>query len=476
MTKRIIYNSIALIVVLLFLGACNMPENLVRSENTALPDRFTTTADTNNSGQIKWRQYFDDPYLIALIDSALSKNQELNITLQEIELGRNEIRAKKGEYLPFVGIGLGAGAEKAGEFTRDGSVESNLEIENGTPFPEPLPDFMIGAYASWEIDVWKKLRNGKKAAVSRFLASVEGKNFMVTNLIAEIAKSYFELMALDNLLDIVQVNVEIQNNALKAIKQEKEAAKVSQLAVNRFEAQLLNTQNRQFEIRQRIVETENKIRFLTGGMTLDISRNSAGFNEIPIDSLYSGIPSQLLQNRPDIRQVEMELAASKFDVQIARANFYPSFRIDAGAGFRAFKPAYLVSPESMIYSLAGELMAPVINRNAIKAEFNSANAKQLQIIFKYEQTILNAYLEVRNQLSMIDFMRQSFDLKSQEVDILTQSITISNNLYRSARADYMEVLLTQREALESRIELIEIKMKQLNAKVDIYKALGGGWK
>lgn len=175
MTKRIIYNSIALIVVLLFLGACNMPENLVRSENTALPDRFTTTADTNNSGQIKWRQYFDDPYLIALIDSALSKNQELNITLQEIELGRNEIRAKKGEYLPFVGIGLGAGAEKAGEFTRDGSVESNLEIENGTPFPEPLPDFMIGAYASWKLMFGRNCATVKKRLFPDFWQALRAK-------------------------------------------------------------------------------------------------------------------------------------------------------------------------------------------------------------------------------------------------------------------------------------------------------------
>src|SRR5690606_25832420 len=187
-----------------------------------------------------------------------------NITLQEIEISKNEIRSRKGEYLPFVDFGTGAGMEKEGRYTRHGAVDEQLEIKPGTAFPEPLTDYMFGAYASWEIDVWKKLRNAKKSAISNYLASVEGKNFMVTNLISEIADAYYELMALDNLLDIIEKNIELQTNALKVVKHQKEAAKLSQLAVNRFEAQLLNTQNLQYEIKQNIVETENRINFLTG--------------------------------------------------------------------------------------------------------------------------------------------------------------------------------------------------------------------
>ncbi len=135
-----------------------------------------------------------------MIDTALSRNQELNITLQEIEISKNEIRARKGEYLPFVGLRAGAGVEKVGEYTRNGAVEKNLEVKEGKAFPEPLGDYMVGVYANWELDIWKKLRNAKKGAALRYLATVEGKNFMVTNLIAEIAESYYELMALDNQL------------------------------------------------------------------------------------------------------------------------------------------------------------------------------------------------------------------------------------------------------------------------------------
>lgn len=457
------------------LAGCVTPLVKLKKENTRLPDHFNTPADSTNLAKINWRKYFDDENLTALIDSALSRNQELNITMQEVLITQNEIRARKGEYLPFVDVGGSAGIEKEGRFTRHGAVDENMEIKPGTEFPEPLNDYRLGLSASWEVDIWKKLRNAKKGAVLRYLATTEGRNFMITKLIAEIANSYYELLALDNLLKIIEQNIEIQSDGFQVVQQQKMAAKVTQLAVSRFQAQLLHTKNLQFDIRQRIVETENRIRFLTGGSVNSVSRNSALFANLEIDSVYSGIPSQLLANRPDIRQAELNLQAANIDVKVARANFYPSFRITAGAGFQAFNAAYLIKPESMFYSLAGDLMAPVINRNAIRAAYQSAGARQVQEVYNYERTILNAYLEVQNQLSMVDNTTQSYRTTAEEVEILTRAIGISNSLFSSARADYLEVLLTQREALESKMDLVEIKTRQMNAKVNIYRALGGGW-
>ena len=455
--------------------ACKAPKLASKLENKSVPASFNSSLDTVNSARIKWKEYFTDPKLVSLIDTALKNNQELNIFLQEIEISKNEVMARKGEYLPFVNLIGGAGLEKEGRYTRHGAVDESIDIKHHTPFPEPLPDFMLGAHVSWELDVWKKLRNAKKAALVRYLSGIEGKNFVITNLIAEIAGSYYELMALDNLQNIVQSNIEIQRNALQVIKQQKEAAKATQLAVNRFEAQLLNTGNLRYEIQQKITETENRINFLIGGYSQPVKRSSSDFNNLHVDSVYVGIPSQLLANRPDIRQAELALTAAKLDVEVAKANFYPSFRITAGVGFQAYNPVYLVKPESVLYNLAGDLVAPLINKNAIKATYSNANAKQIQAIYEYERTILNANIEVVNQLSRMNNYTKSYLTKSKEVEILLQSITISNNLFRSARADYMEVLLTQREALESKMQQIEIKMKQLDAKVTLYKALGGGW-
>jgi multidrug efflux system outer membrane protein len=461
--------------LLVFLGSCVVPRIESKKESRSLPASYRAFADSTNTARLSWKEYFNDTNLTSLIDSALNRNQELNIAMLEIQISRNEIRARKGEYLPFVDFGASAGVEKEGKFTRYGALEENLEVKPGRAFPEPYTDYRLGVSASWEIDVWKKLRNAKKGAVLRYLGSTEGRNFAVTNLIAEIANSYYELMALDNQLSIIDQSIELQSNGFQIVQQQKSAAKATQLAVNRFEAQLLNTRNLRYNILQRIVELENRIRFLTGGIATSVPRNSVGFSGLTLDPVYSGIPSQLLAIRPDIRQAELQLKAAQLDVKVARANFYPSFRITAGAGFQAFNAAYLFKPESILYNFAGDLVAPVINRNAIVAEYRSAGARQIQEVYNYERTILNAYIEVLNQLSMVDNAAKSYATKFEEVEILMRSNSIANSLFTSARADYLEVLLTQREALESKMELVEIKTKQMNAKVNLYRALGGGW-
>lgn len=463
-------------LMLTFVG-CKTPSMVVKTENKTVPTAYNngTQQDSINSGRIKWKDYFTDKYLIALIDTALVHNQELNITLQEIEISRNEVRARKGEYLPFIGLRGSAGFDKVGRYTNIGALEANTEIKPGKEMPEPLQDYAIGAYATWEIDIWNKLHNAKKSAVSRYLSSVEGKNFTVTNLISEIASSYYELLALDNQLAIVKQNIGIQTNALEIVKLQKESARVNELAVRRFEAQVLNTQSLQFNIQQSITETENRINFLLGKFPQPVQRSSDPFSNLVPNLIHAGIPSQLLENRPDVKQAELELAATKLDVKVARARFYPSLGISAGIGYQAFNPSYLIKPQSLIYSLAGDLAAPLINRNAIKATYYSANAKQIQAVYNYERTILNAYIEVANQLAKISNSEKTFDLKSKQVEALNQSIDISNDLFTSARADYMEVLLTQRDALESKFELIDTKMQQMSAMVNIYRALGGGW-
>lgn len=469
------YTRIAMAFVPLAFSACKLPSLATRNENKSVPAAYSAAKDSTNAATSKWRDFFSDPYLSALIDTALKNNQELNITLQEIEIARNEVRVRKGEYLPFLGLKAGAGVDKVARYTNIGAMEATTEIKPGKEMPEPLPDYLLAARASWEVDIWHKLRNAKKAAVNRYLASTEGKNYVVTNLVAEVANSYFELLILDNQLSIVQKNIELQSNALRIVKLQKEAAKVTELAVRKFEAEVLKTKSLQYGIQQEIVETENRINFLLGRFPMHIPRAENGIDNIVIKNVSAGIPSQLLSNRPDIRRAEQELAAAKLDVKVAKAQFYPALSINTAVGFQAFNPTYLIDPASLLYNLAGDLMAPLVNRNAIKAAYYTANAKQLQAVYNYERTILNGYVEVANQLSRMDNLEKSYNLKSQQVNALTSAISISNDLFSSARADYMEILMTQRDALEARFELTETRKQQINAMVSIYKALGGGW-
>ena len=461
----------------LAIAGCKTPSVATLAEKKPLPDAFDKGKDTINSATIPWRKFFIDKNLINLIDVAIANNQELLITLQEIEMAKNDIRIRKGELLPSVGLGIGTGVEKVGRYTSQGAGDATTEISPGREFPDPLTDFKLGAYAHWEVDVWKKLRNAKKAAVNRYLATVEGKNFVITNLIGEVASSYYELLSLDNQLEIVKQNIDLQSNALEIVKTQKEAAKTTELAVQKFQAEVYDSKSKEFEILQMIKETENKINFLLGRYPQEIARDKSNFTGLIPNIVSVGIPSQMLDNRPDIKQAELELTAAKIDVKVAKAAFYPSLEISAGFGLNAFKTSYITKlPESLFYSLAGDLAGPLINRNAIKAEFKTANAKQIQALINYDKTVLNAFLEVSNQLSKISNIQKSYDLKSQRVNALTRSIEVSNDLFKSARVDYFEVLMTQRDALESKLELIETKKDQLNTVVSVYRSLGGGWK
>ena len=472
-------NVIAILVALIGLSLLNscVPALIQKKENKSLPTSYSNNLDTINSSKTKWSSFLNDPYLKAMIDTSLQNNQELNIMMQEIAIAKNDIRDKKGQYLPFVNFGVGAGFEKSARYTRYGSIDANSEIAEGRSFPEPLPDFLLLASASWEIDIWKRLRNAKQSAIYNYLATTEGKNFMVTNLIVEIASAYYELMAFDNLLETLNKNIEIQKNALETVKMEKNAARVTDLAVRRFEAEIAKNISHQFMILQQITETENKINFLVGRFPQPIVRNSQNFNDLVPDSVYSGIPSQLLESRTDVMQSELALAAAKLDVRVAKANFYPKFMITSGLGYEAFNAQYLINtPKSLLYNIAGSLAAPLINRNALKATYYSANSKQIQAVYNYERTILKAYTEVVNQQAKIKNLAGSYNAKAQQVEALTKSINISVNLFKSARADYVEVLLTQRDALEAKMELIETKENQMNAMIKMYQVLGGGWK
>jgi len=305
----------------------------------------------------------------------------------------------------------------------------------------------------------------------------KSQNFMATQIIAEIARSYYELIANDSQIEILQRNIEVQANALEVVKVQKQAARVTELAVQRFEAEVLKNKSRLSLVEQEKVQIENRINFLVGRYPQPVSRDSQAFKAPLPNDLQSGLPSQLLENRPDVRQAELELGAAKLDVKVAKAFFYPSLSIDAQVGYRSFNAAHLVTtPESVFYNLAGNLTAPLLNRAAITAQYRSANAKQLQAVFNYEKTILQAFTDVANQLAMIGNLQKSYDLRSQQVDTLARSVEISGLLFQSARADYMDVLLTRRDSLEAQLELVETRRRQFQTMVNVYQALGGGWR
>jgi len=458
-------------------AGCKVPSAIQVPALKNAPGTYNNSKDTINSADINWKDFFNDKKLAAIIDTAIINNPDVAITLQEIEIARNRVRARNSELYPNVTAGGAVGIEKVGRYTSQGAGDASAEITPGKIVPEHLPDLYLGLRTSWEVDIWGKLRSAKKAAFAKYLGSIEGKNFVVTNLVAEVANTYYELVALDNQLEIIRESIQLQKNQLEIVKVQKQAAVVTELAVKQFEAQLYNAQGAENEILQKIAESENKLNFLLGRYPQKFDRDTTALLAQVPNLVKEGIPSQLLKNRPDIKQAELELLAAKWDVKTAQMEFYPSLNISAALGLQAFKPNYLFRmPESIAYSLLGDLAGPIINRQAIIAEFKTASAYQVEAMYEYQKAILNGYVEVSNELSNINNLGNIYSFKLKEVETLTKSVDISNDLFKSARANYLEVLTAQRDALASKLELIDIKKQQFNAVTGIYKALGGGWK
>jgi multidrug efflux system outer membrane protein len=471
------YQIIYIMFFLLVVSGCKTLNTNLSISEKKIPTSFQSKTDTATIADINWRQYFADTFLLKLLDTALTGNIDLQMALKRIEISRSSVKMANGALLPQVGLSIGGGVRKFGLYTMDGAGNITTEITPGQLVPINLPDMYLGLQASWEIDIWGKLRNQRKAAISQYLSSIEGTNFVISNLVADVAIGYYELLALDNELAIVRQTIQKQQEALDVIKLQKEAGRANELAVQQFQATLFNSQALEIETQQQIVEVENKINFLLGCYPQTIQRSKEVlFQQIP-EQFAAGIPSQLLQNRPDIREAEFQVQASKFDLKSAKAAFFPNLNITAGFGFQAFNPEFLfISPASLAYSALGSLVAPLINMNALKAQFNTAKANQLTAMYNYQKTILNGYVEVANELSNIQNLQQINSLKKQQSDVLLQSVETSTELYKSAKATYLEVLLTQQNSLQTQLELVSTNKRQRIATVNIYKALGGGWR
>jgi outer membrane protein TolC len=324
------------------------------------------------------------------------------------------------------------------------------------------------------LDIWRELRNARAAAAQRYYAAIERRNYFVTTLVADIAENYYELLALDNRLQILNRIIGLQEQSLKLAEANKQAARGTELPVQRFQAEVRKNQSEKLIVLQEIVEAENRINFLAGRYPQPVERAPVDFVNLNIHALDVGVPSQLLLYRRDIQQAEREMAAAGLDVLVARARFFPTLDITGTIGYEAFNPRYLFRPEAFVAQVAGGLVAPLINKTAIRAEYFSANARQLQAVYNYQRVVLNAFTEVVNNLSKVDNYRQSVEFKKGQLTSLESSVDVATKLFQSARAEYVEVLLAQRDLLDARTLLIQTKQQQLSAVVNAYRALGGG--
>jgi len=471
MTKRNkVLNLAVVLATLLCMGACKTPQATILPKDTLKASLASMSRDSSVTISPAWRDFFQDSVLRSLIDTALQNNHDLKITLQELAIAKSAITAKQGALLPSVSANLGAGFSKVGRYTAEGAGNVGTELTPGRKIPTVIPDLAPTLQMDWTIDLWGKLNSDKKSAVERYLASEAGQRAIKSQLVADVAENYYALLALDYKLLVMQQYIALQKNAVRIARIQKEADADTQLAVEKFEAELAKAQSDEYVLRQSIIETENNLNLLLGRLPQPIARAKSDFLQLPMPATAHALSTQLLLQRPDVVQAEHALEAAKWDVETARKEFLPSFNLSAAVGLNAFNPKYLVKlPESLIFSALGSLTAPLINKKAIQANFSQADALQIEALYNYDKALMTAYIEMSTLQSKITNLKQLRQFKQKQDEALMRAVSAAQKLYLNNRATYLEVIDSERGQLDCKMELIDTKLQQLSTLIDMYR-------
>ena len=468
-TNKMLYLAVGL-ATLLCTGACKTPQATTLPKDTLKASLASMSRDSSVTVSPAWRDFFQDSVLRSLIDTALQNNHDLKITLQELAIAKSAITAKQGALLPSISANVGAGISKVGRYTAEGAGNVGTELTPGHKIPTVIPDLAPTLQMDWTVDLWGKLNSDKKSAVERYLASEAGQRAIKSQLVADVAENYYVLLALDYKLLVMQQYIALQKNAVRIARIQKEADADTQLAVEKFEAELAKAQSDEYVLRQSIIETENNLNLLLGRLPQPIARAKSDFLQLPMPATAHALSTQLLLQRPDVVQAEHALEAAKWDVETARKEFLPSFNLSAAVGLNAFNPKYLVKlPESLIFSALGSLTAPLINKKAIQANFSQADALQIEALYNYDKALMTAYIEMSTLQSKITNLKQLRQFKQKQDEALMRAVSAAQKLYLNNRATYLEVIDSERGQLDCKMELIDTKLQQLSTLIDMYR-------
>lgn len=477
--KSIAKLTLSILVISYGLVSCKLTSEAVTS-SVEVPETYNDKTDTVNIGVLPWSVLYEDSLLLTFVSTALEHNKDLNISVNELALAATQFGMVRRNNLPSVKAELNNRHAKFGEYTMDGVGNDDTNRSEGVSddkkIPTPYREWFAGFVFSWEADLWGKLSSQRKAALARYLASAEANHLLQTEIVSDVAINYYSLIGLNREKEVIEQNVKLQELGLELVKIQKLGGKVNQLAVDQFEAQVLNTKARLVAVDQRILQTKARLNFLMGEFPSDIKGDSLiRFDTINLPKV--GKPDELLQNRPDIRAAELALSASHFDLKSARAAFYPSLTIGGKAGFSAFDISrWFVMPGSAAYDVASGLSAPLFQRKQIQRLYEAARVKQRLALTEYEKVLLTAFHEVYVTVSNFNNLSRQIDLKRSEAEVLRRAFNNSSDLFSVGYASYLEVVTAQRRMLDVELELIQLQTEKLKTRAILYRALGGGWR
>jgi len=413
------------------------------------------TEDTMSLADFSWKELFTDTVLQQLIEKGIANNTDLNIARLKVREAEALLTSSKLAYLPSVSL------------TPQGTIKS---IEGNSP----TKTYNLAASADWELDIFGRLTNAKREAKAVLEQSQAYKQAVQTQLIATIANSYYTLLMLDKQLDISKRTAEIWAENLRVMKALKKAGQTTEMAVAQIEASKLSVDASLLSLEQQITEVENSLSSLLGVVPQRIDRSTLDMQSFP-DTLSVGVPLQLLQRRPDVRQSEAALAEAFYTINRAYSAFYPAITLSGSAGWTNAAGAIISNPGEWLFSAVGSLVQPLFNRGQNIANLKVAKARQEEALLTFRQTLLNAGTEVNDALLQWQVARRRLDLDRQQIISLQSAVRSSELLMRHSSQNYLEVLTARQTLLDAELSAVSDRFEEIQGVINLYHALGGGY-
>lgn len=430
-------------------------ENLYRTEN--LPKDSVSMAD------VSWKNLFTDQYLEQYIEEGLQNNMDIRIAIQQMIAAKAYAKQGKAGYLPTLSVGPNYTHQEYSENSQFGSI-----------FSGGLDTYDITADLSWEADIWGKIRSNKRASQADYLQSVAGHQAVKTQLISNIANTYYNLLALDAQLEVTNQTIATRASSVETIKALKDAGQVTQVAVDQNIAQYNSAKALQIDIETAIFKAENTLSILLGKAPQEFKRSRLDNQSID-QEIKLGVPARLLRNRPDVMAAEYALIRDFELTNVANSSFYPSLTLTASGGLQSLELDKLLNANSLFATVVGGLTQPLLNQRKLKTQKEVALANQESSLLNFKKTLLVAGSEVSNALYSYEAETKKFEFRKNEVEALRKAETNSEELLKNGYANYLDLLTARQSALSAELNLITNKLSQLSATVELYRSLGGGW-
>ncbi|MPL55649.1 Outer membrane protein OprM [bioreactor metagenome] len=467
---KITIHKIILIFFLSFLVvSCHTRQNYQRANDVVDEKLFRTDAlpkDSVSMANLSWKEIFTDAVLQKHIAKALENNLDIRMALQNIASAEAYLKQSKAAYQPTISVGPDYSFNTSSLNTQFGQIVGERRYIN---------QFDITANLGWELDLWGKLKGQEKAQYAAYLSSVAAHQNVKSNLVASIATAYYQLLAFDEQKKIFSNTIEIRKKNLETTKALKEAGIISEVAVQQSEALVYNAEASLVTLDVQIQMLENTISLLMGEPSHEIERTSLSTQNFALNTDV-GYPSALLANRPDVKQAEFNLINAFELTNAAKAQFYPSLKITGSTGVQSVDIDKLFSANSVFANVLVGLAQPILNKRQIRTNYEVSLANQERAYLNFRKTILNAGNEVSDALKMYNAQDQFIAFKKKELSVYDKSVEFSQELVNYGMANYLEVLNANVNKLNAEINIANAQYTKLQAGVELYRALGGGWR